>query len=214
MRWAIRRARRSRESTLGAPCPVILSQSARRSSKLSAAMRASSVSRVSAASVSTCHRDRALFIDSRRQSRRRARHDPVDRAALLRARAFGRIAALAQSGQSGARRVRQPSGGRRQLLHASALLAAKKRDHLGKLAALSRDAQFGSRRRRGLRGRRIRNGGSRWSLTIDIIRFTIVVTLDRFPPELGDDQRAGPSLLVTPPHWHVGLGPHLSNEPL
>src|SRR5260370_35543618 len=174
MRWAIILAMRSRDNALGAPCPVILSQSARRSSKLSAAMRASSVSRVSAASVSASRRDRALFIDSRRQSWRRARDDPIDRAALLRARSFDRIAALAQSGQRGARRVRQPSRGRRQLLYAGALFAAKKRDHLGKLAALSRDASLGLRRRRSLRGCCIRDGGSRWNLNIGIIRFTIV----------------------------------------
>src|SRR5260370_41652255 len=165
-------ARSPRDSALGGPCPVILSESARRSSKLSAAMRASSVSRVSAASVSASRRDRALFIASGRQSRRRARDDPVDRAALLRARSFDRIAALAQSCQSGARRVRQPSRGRRQLFDADALLAAKKRDYLGKLAALARNAQFGSRRRRSLRGCCIRKGGSRWSLNTGILPST------------------------------------------
>src|ERR1700730_3224470 len=54
------------------------------------------------------------------------RDDPIDRAALLRALAFDRVAALAQSRQSGARGVRQPAYGRSQFLDAGTPLAASR----------------------------------------------------------------------------------------
>jgi len=43
---------------------------------------------------------------------------------------------------------------------------------------------------------------------------TIVVTFDRFPPELRDDQGAGASRLVAPAYWHSGLRADFSGEPL
>src|SRR5258708_2288779 len=69
---------------------------------------------------------------------RRARRDAVDRTAVLRPLPSDRIAALAQAGQGGTRRMRQPARRQGQLGDAGASIPIEQRDHVGELAARPR----------------------------------------------------------------------------
>jgi len=115
--------------------------------------------------------DCALFIASGRQNRSRVHDDPVDGAALLRARAFDRKAACANPSEQRASCAAATPGGN-QLVNAGALLAAQQRHHLGDLAALTRDAQLGLRREHGLRKPFSWDGRPRGCVDIGVIRLT------------------------------------------